>query len=378
MTLLRTAPPLACILTLVFSVSCTPASAPGPGTDGTPGRVVSEIAADEDGVTRILLYYDMEGLSGQENLWSSYLGSEEYPAARGWLTDDVNAVIEGLFAGGADVVDVVDAHGSGNPEPDIHLERMDSRAQLLFRDEPFRPYVDLVEAGTYDAVALVGMHSRTGGGGFGAHTYNPGTGWVLNGMFVNETEIIAYSWGRVDVPVVFASGGDRLSEQLEWMDWLEYVTVKGALSHDHAIPRPTLEVHEDMRAAAARAILNLPRAKAVALTTPVWAQLQASPPARLDHLDGVPGVEYEDQAVTFEAMSFRDAYDGMEALIGVASQGRTDLLWEVLGSHPAGAEITNLYRELVGKRWLDVESGRWESPGAEPPEAADTRYFGAS
>ena len=35
------------------------------------------------------------------------------------LAADLNAVIDGLFAGGATQVDIVDAHGSGNPEPDV-------------------------------------------------------------------------------------------------------------------------------------------------------------------------------------------------------------------------------------------------------------------
>ena len=30
--------------------------------------------------------------------------------------------------------------------------------------------------------------------------------WILNGMSITETEIIGYSWGRVGVPVIFASG----------------------------------------------------------------------------------------------------------------------------------------------------------------------------
>ncbi|MGW8183783.1 MAG: M55 family metallopeptidase [Burkholderiales bacterium] len=60
-------------------------------------------------------------------------GNEEYFEAREWLTNDVNAVIDGLFAGGADAVEVGDAHGSFNPEPDILLDKMDSRARMLYQ-----------------------------------------------------------------------------------------------------------------------------------------------------------------------------------------------------------------------------------------------------
>ena len=135
------------------------------------GKRFSSPTTNTDGTVRILLYYDMEGISGLNDIAGLSYQAEEYVAARDWLTKDVNAVVDGLFAGGAGAVDVVDAHGSGNPEPDILLDDMDSRARLIYRDGAFRPYVDLTEKGTYDGVAVVCMHSRTGGGGFGAHTY---------------------------------------------------------------------------------------------------------------------------------------------------------------------------------------------------------------
>ena len=59
------------------------------------------------------------------------------------LAADLNAVIDGLFAGGATQVDVVDAHGSGNPEPDVREICWISRAKQMFRDQPFDPYVDI-------------------------------------------------------------------------------------------------------------------------------------------------------------------------------------------------------------------------------------------
>jgi D-amino peptidase len=232
------------------------------------GRFLSEPAADIDGLTKILVYYDMEGISGQNIIRSLNFGTEEYNQARVWLTNDVNAVIDGLFDGGADEVHVVDAHGSGNPDSDILVDKVDGRAQLVSKDEPFDAYTALPEKGIYDAVAVVCMHSKTGGGGFAAHIYTTGMDWILNDMSINETEIIAYSWGRVDVPVIFASGDDKLQEQLEWMDWLEYVKVKNARGAGDAELIPFEEVHQNMREAAKRAVENLARSKVAHLTLP--------------------------------------------------------------------------------------------------------------
>jgi D-amino peptidase len=305
--------------------------------------------------------------------------TEEYVSARDWLTNDVNAVIEGLFEGGADAVDVVDAHGSGNPEPDILLDKMDSRAELIYRDERFRPYVDLTEKGTYDAVAVVCMHSRTGGGGFAAHTYTLGMDWILNDMSINETEIIAYSWGRIDVPLIFASGDDKLREQLSWMSWLEFVEVKRADGAGDAELRPFPEVHGEMQEAAKRAVEKLSESKAVRLTTPIKAQLRAVHPAQLDMLENVPGIQYADETVTFEAADFQQAYDGIEALIGVATLGWFRILQDAIGNLENSSEINEAFWNKLAAEWVAVESGEWNPPAPTSPseEEKPKKYFGA-
>src|ERR1700716_2363558 len=77
---------------------------------------------------RILIYHDMEGLAGEDD-WRmfNYSHPDQYNVGRELLTADINAVIEGLYNGGAGMVNVVDAHGSGNPDPDVLLGKLDSR-----------------------------------------------------------------------------------------------------------------------------------------------------------------------------------------------------------------------------------------------------------
>ena len=79
---------------------------------------------------RVLVYHDMEGLAGQDD-WRTFLFShpEKYPEGQKMLAADLNAVIDGLFTGGATQVDVVDAHGSGNPDPDVRRDLLDPRAK---------------------------------------------------------------------------------------------------------------------------------------------------------------------------------------------------------------------------------------------------------
>jgi D-aminopeptidase len=248
---------------------------------------------------------------------------------------------------------------------------MDGRAQLISKDNPFDAYTALTEKGIYDAVAVVCMHSKTGGGGFAAHTYTIGMDWILNDMSINETEIITYSWGRADVPVIFASGDDKLQEQLKWMDWLEYVKVKNAKGAGDAELIPFEEVHQNMREAAKRAAENLPNSKAVHLTLPIKAQLRAVYPARLDQLEGVPGIDYQDQTVTFTAENFQKAYNGIAAFIGVATRGYVRLLVDVIDTHENARKIFTEYGERMDATWVEVESGLWKPP-APPAKKAPT------
>lgn len=373
---------LAAVLGLLTLLSCAPEQAVEPQPQ--PSRALLTPAADTDGLTRILLYYDMEGISGQKILQSIDFGNEAYFPAQEWLTDDVNAVIDGLFAGGADEVKVVDAHGSFNPEPDILLDRLDSRASMLYRDEKFGPYVDLLEEGKYDAVVALCMHSRTGGGGFGSHTVNLGTDWILNDMSINESELLAYSWGRANVPLILVTGDDKLGEQLSWMTWLEYVTVKTAKGQDDAELRPFEEVHQEMRTVAERAVRNIPGSSAVKLTEPIKAQLRVVKPADLSALEGLPGIDYQDQTVTFQAANFQEAYDGIRAFMEIAHDGYWEILQNIALSQEDGGETFMQWKDEMLAAWIAQESGREETP---PPaeetaeadaEAPPKKYFGST
>jgi D-amino peptidase len=340
------------------------------------GRICTSPAPNHDGKIKILVYYDMEGISGQNDIKSLDLGNPEYEKIRHNLTADVNAVIKGLFAGGADEVDLVDAHGSGNQEPDVLLHRLDSRARHIVRDKWFDPYIDLTEADIYDAVVAVCMHSKTGGGGFAAHTYTIGMDWILNDHSITESDIIAFSWGKVDVPLIFVSGDNTLKNQLSWMYWLEYVTVKTAKEADDAILHPLAEVHEELCKAAKRALRKLSKSKAVKLVIPIKAQLRAVYPASLKDLEGVPGINYQNNTVSFIAMDFKEAYQGIEALIGVASRGYNRILMKVLRSQKLLDKVWPIFIDEWYKSWMDVESGRWKPSALKKKKTKNKKYYG--
>ena len=321
---------------------------------------------------RVLVYHDMEGLAGQDD-WRTFLFShpERYPEGQKMLAADLNAVIDGLFAGGATQVDVVDAHGSGNPDPDVRRDLLDPRAKQVFRDKPFDPYVDITEPNTYDAIVAVAMHAKTGSHGFASHTITLGMNMLINDKPITESEIVAYSWGRVGVPLIFVSGDDRLQNDLSIMPWVEFVVTKKATSASTVELRPVDEVHAEMREKAARAVRNLSKAKVMTLATPMRAGLHAVPPASLASLKGIPGISYGDETVTFTAPDFRAAYDGVIALVGAARASYSQVLVETVRKHPDGQKIMADYSDALFMRWMDYESGRWR-PSATVARANKT------
>lgn len=351
----------------VFLVGCEPWGEDKPFVFDAPWELVDAPTVGEE--IRVLLYHDMEGLAGQDDPRTFSFSKPQYPESQEMLAADINAVVDGLFAGGATVVHIVDGHGSGNPDPDLRTDLLDPRAQQVFRDEYFDAYFDLTEDDVYDAVGVVGMHAKTGSGGFASHTYTLGIDFLLNGQSITETELVGLSWGRANVPLIFASGDDRLENDLRTMPWIEFALVKTATSASTADLRPVDEAHADMREAAKRAIENLANAKVMKVITPVRTTLRAVQPASLKLLEGVPGINYGEGSATFIAGSMQEAYDGFVALVGVATKNYVRLLYENLSAHPSGPEIMSAYRDSLFLRWFDVESERWQP---EPEETSAT------
>ena len=335
---------------------------------GSTAAIASQSQRTPGAPIRVLVYHDMEGLAGQDD-WQSFLFShpEKYPGGQKLLAADLNAVIEGLYAGGATKVDVVDAHGSGNPEPDVRRDLLDSRATQVIRDTPFDPYVDITAPNVYDAVVAVGMHAKTGSKGFASHTITLGMDVLMNGKSITESEIVGYSWGRVGVPVIFVSGDDRLREDLRVMPWIEFVITKKATSASTVELRPVDSVHAEMREQAARAVRRLSSAKPMKIAAPIRAALRAVPPASLEPLKGVPGITYANQTITFTAPNFRAAYDGVVGLVSAARPAYSQVLVETVRKLPDGTKIMADYSDALFVRWMDYESGRWKPPTPTAP-----------
>lgn len=323
----------------------------------------------------ILVIHDMEGLAGQDDPYSFLYGNPKYPETRRQLTADVNAVVAGLFAGGAGAVSIADGHGSGNPHADILMDKLDPRAKMVSRPAYFDTYVDLAEPGAFDAVAVVGMHAKSGTGGFAAHTYTIGAQIFINGHSITETELVGYLYGRVGIPVIFASGDDRLAEDLRTMPWIQYVVTKKAKSAASVELYPVAEVHAAMKDKARLAVRKLSSAKVMTLSDPVRVAVRAVPPASLKWTRDIPGLSYSDETLSFTAPDMVAAYKGAKPIVRAMSVAFSAADRAVVNAHPDAKKIRDDQRTELFRRWLDAESGVPQPVVAEPPEPSEHHGF---
>jgi len=323
-----------------------------------PGPSARVLGAE--GGPRVLIIYDMEGVSGISRESYTSFSSPDYPQGRKWLTSDVNAAIRGLKAGGAGAIWVQDGHGSGNSEePDLLLDGMDSRASFDFRDRDYDPYSTGLD-GSVSAIVCIGMHARANTPGFLAHTYTLEPAFKVNGIEFTETQIIALSAARWGIPVIMVSGDDVLGSQLrpEFPE-LEFAAVKTARGRALAEPLAYEEVQSRIEAAARTAMekFHAGRFRPYYVAPPYVFEISFQNAAQAARARRDKSVEPAgNTAVRYRKPSFVEGYEFSKHLISLATGDRTSLLMRILNRHPDGKKILEEYERLLLDRWLQPET----------------------
>ncbi len=332
---------------------------------------------------KILLIYDMEGVSGVANPYQVLFGhSDDYALGRKSLTSDVNAAVRGLAAGGAGSIWVQDGHGSGNSnEPDVLVDQMDSHASFDFRPYAFDPYSTGID-GSVDAIVCIGMHARANTPGFMAHTYTVDVDYRVNDVEFTETHIVAASAARWGIPVIMVSGDNVLEGQLKTdFPQLHYATVKTAKSHSLAEPLPVAEAEKRIEAGAHLAIEEFLAGKfrPYYLKPPFDFKLSFPEYQETDGAAENPMVQRDgDLSIRFHSDSFIEGYEIATKSIHLAMEKYfAAVLIRLLSQDAAGRKSLEQLEDVVIQRWLDWDHApEWSKPGPRPP--AKKRFYGDS
>jgi D-amino peptidase len=204
---------------------------------------------------KIYLYTDLEGVAGVDR-WDAR-GSDR-PSdvrrcreTRELLMGEVNAAADGAFAGGATNVVFVEGHGDS-----AVYELADERLEIV---KGTGSPAWLPEMGAEFAAAFfVGGHAMGGTAGATlAHTFSHSDGrrWWLCGREIGEFGAFATIAGACGVPVVLATGDDKLcAEARQFVPEIETAQVKVALGTNCARHLSRQRACEEVRMAALRAV----------------------------------------------------------------------------------------------------------------------------
>ncbi|MCL2518391.1 MAG: M55 family metallopeptidase [Oscillospiraceae bacterium] len=188
----------------------------------------------------------MEGISGIDTaeMVESDSPSREYTRQR--LMVDVNAAIDGAFAGGADKVYVWDGHGSG---VNFIEGELDTRAiQIPLRN------INPDELAYIDAFMLVGTHAMSGTqNAFLDHTQTSihFHDYYINGRRYGEIGQYAVYAGYFDIPVVMLTGDEAACHEARmFLGDVAVAPVKYAVERNKAILYDIDKTSETIRNAA--------------------------------------------------------------------------------------------------------------------------------
>ena len=227
-------------------------------------------AAQEQRRLKIYISADMEGITGV--VTGEQLGPQgfEYARFREFMTQEVNAAIEGAMAAGATDIVISDSHGNGQ---NLLIEKLAPSNVLLVRSWP-RP-LGMMQGidESFAGAIFIGYHTGTTNlDGVRAHTLSSArlTDVRLKGMSVSEAGLNAAIAGHFNVPVIMVSGDDAVvKETTALLGNIEGAVVKWASGFHSAKTMTPQMSYVLIREKAQRAVKRIGEFKPYKLAAPI-------------------------------------------------------------------------------------------------------------
>ena len=232
---------------------------------------------------KIYMITDMEGVSGISSDQQVQRDKPAYAEGQRLLAGDVNAAIDGAFAGGATEVVVNDGHGGGF---NLLLEQMDPRARYERPNGGLDMMPGLDES--YAGLFCVGYHAMAGTlNGFLDHTQSSASwfNYWVNGRRTGELGQCGIWAGSYGIPVLLVTGDQAACDEArDFFGEIETVAVKEGVGRQHARCLHPEQARELIRAAARRAMALVGNVPPYRVEPPLTVRLEYY---RSDMADGV-------------------------------------------------------------------------------------------
>ena len=212
---------------------------------------------------KIFISADLEGVNGVVSPGDIIPGEPGYEASRVLMTEEVNAVVEGCFQGGASEITVCDSHEISQ---NLRYDLLDERVNLISGCTRDGSMVHSIDS-TYDGLILLGHHAM-----FGTqnavldHTYDQ---YMIRELKVNGTALGEFGLNSLvaaekGVPVIMTSGDDALEREAKaFCSDVEVAVVKKAEGRYCAKCLPKAESRKILTETARKAVSGITDQKCV-------------------------------------------------------------------------------------------------------------------
>jgi D-amino peptidase len=229
---------------------------------------------------KVYVMVDMEGISGICRRGHVMEGDALHAEGCRFMTWDVNACVEGCFAGGAKQVVACDCHGGGGPH--VIWEQLDPRAEYVI-GEGGRERIAGLDG--FDALILLGYHAMAGTPeAILEHTMSSANwqNFWLNGRKTGEIGIDAAIAGEHGVPVVMVSGDDKAcAEAQQFIPGVVTACVKYGIAVEGGRLLSSETAHKLIATRAAEAVQAAGKIVPVRIEPPIVARLERVSRGRL-------------------------------------------------------------------------------------------------
>ena len=270
---------------------------------------------------KVYVSADLEGVWGVVHSEHTLRDGREHDRARRWMTEEVNAAVEGALKAGASQVVVNDSHGTmRNLLPDeLHPEA----ALITGSPKPMGMLEGL--NGDFDCAFFLGYHARAGWKGVLSHTYSGRVvrRVLVNGREVGELGLNGMVANQLGVPVALVTGDDALVEEAKELFPLALTVVtKRAIGRYAALCPPRRKTLEAIEEAAYRAVEAVRKGdvKAEPPQPPLEVLVELTDPGMADLASLMPGCDRAGPAaVRFLAQNAVEAYRVVRAAMYLGS-----------------------------------------------------------
>jgi len=201
---------------------------------------------------RVFIAVDLEGIAGVALEAQTDPAGPAYDDARRWMREDLDAVLGGCAAAGAEAITVCDAHDLGS---NLRPDGLPPGVVLASGSGP-HSMLQGIGPGC-DAALFVGYHARAGTqAAVLEHTWTYKVFDVaIGGVPLGEFGLGALLAGHFGVPAIYVSGDDKaVAEARALVPGVVGTVVKRGVLRTCAELRPPDEVRREMRADVERAL----------------------------------------------------------------------------------------------------------------------------